>query len=141
MSLISFLIWMRASQNLEKSHQNLMKEWTRRVSVPVQLLLVLGLCGLNHQGASHRPAHCGRMEAEVHQPLGDVHRLHARGLLEVAHVDDELVGNLWFNLKQDQTGLDRSARYTLDWTLNWAVLDCTDQRGRGKMSHRINSDI
>ena len=22
-----------------------------------------------------------------------------------------------------------------------AVLDCTDQRGRGKMSHRINSDI
>ena len=43
--------------------------------------------------------------------------------------------------KQDQTGLDRSARYTLDWTLNWAVLDCTDQRGRGEMSHRINSDI
>ena len=100
MSLISFLIWMRASQNLEKIHQNWMKEWTRRVSVPVQLLLVLGLCGLNHQGASHRPAHCGRMEAEVHQPLGDVHRLHSRGLLEVAHVDDELVGNLWFNLRK-----------------------------------------
>ena len=41
-------------------------------------------------------------------------------------------------IKQDQTGLDRSARYTLEWTLNWAVLDCTDQRGRGKMSHTIS---
>ena len=100
MSLISFLIWMRASQNLEKRHQNLMKEWTRRVSVPVQLLLVLALRGLDHQGASNRPAHGGSVEAEVHQPLGNVDRLHTRGLLEVAHVDDELVGNLWLDLRK-----------------------------------------
>ena len=77
-----------------------MKERRRRVSVPVQFLLVLRLRGLDHEGASHRPAHGGSVEAEVHQPLGNVDRLHTRGLLEVAHVDDELVGNLLLNLRK-----------------------------------------
>ena len=44
--------------------------------------------------------HGGSVEAEVHQPLGNVDRLHTRGLLEVAHVDDELVGNLWLDLRK-----------------------------------------
>ena len=45
----------------------------------------------NHERPCDGPGHGRRVEAVVHQPLGDVHRLHARALLELAHVDDELV--------------------------------------------------
>ena len=94
MSLISFLIWMRASQNLDIDCQETVDMGYRNSAEPVQLLFVLRLCGFNHQSSSNRPAHCGRMEPKVHQPLGDVHGLHSARLLEVPNIDDELVSNL-----------------------------------------------
>ena len=91
MSLISFLIWMRASQNLKTDDKG-----NRKSAAPVQFLLVLRLGGFNHQSSSDRPAHSWSMKPEVHKPLGDVHGFHPARLLEVSHVDYELVSNLQY---------------------------------------------
>ena len=99
MSLISFLIWMRASQNLEI---NFVDKRMKELREPVQLLLVLGLGGFNHQSSSNGPAHRWCVETKVHQPLGDVDGLHTARLLEVPHVDDELVSNLHYMVRSGQ---------------------------------------
>jgi hypothetical protein len=63
----------------------------QRIAEAIQLGLGLALGRLDHQRAGHREAHRRRVEAEVHEALGDVLDLDAAGLLEVAAVEDELV--------------------------------------------------
>ena len=55
--------------------------------------LAFALGGLDHQRAGHGEGHGGRVEAVVHQALGDVLDLDAGGLLELAAVEDHLVGH------------------------------------------------
>ena len=74
--------------------KNLLPDADEGVAEPVQLLLVLRLRGFNHQGPGDGPAHGRGVEAKVHETLGNVDRLHAASLLEVPHVDDELVSHL-----------------------------------------------
>ena len=53
---------------------------------------VLGLGGFDHETTDNRPTHRGRVEAEVHEPLGDVFFGDAGCLLEHAAVENQLVG-------------------------------------------------
>lgn len=57
----------------------------------VQLAARLTLGGLDHDGAGHREAHGGGVEAVVHEALGDVHLGDAAGGLDGADVDDAFV--------------------------------------------------
>ena len=72
---------------------DLLADGDHRVAEAVELGLGLALGGLDHERARHRPRHGRRVIAVVHQALGDVFDLDARGLLERAAVDDELVGH------------------------------------------------
>ena len=63
------------------------------VAEAVQLALVLRLGRLDHQRVGHRKGDSWGVEAVVLQALRNVHRLHAGGLLQVARVEDELVGD------------------------------------------------
>jgi hypothetical protein len=51
-----------------------------RVAEPVELGERFALGGLDHQGAGHREAHRGSVEAVVDEPLGDVVDRHPRRL-------------------------------------------------------------
>ena len=62
-----------------------------RLAEAVELLLRLALGRLHHQRAGDGEAHGRRVEAVVHQPLGDVVHLDARGALHAARVEDALV--------------------------------------------------
>mmetsp|Transcript_16705 Transcript_16705/g.45960 ORF Transcript_16705/g.45960 Transcript_16705/m.45960 type:complete len:209 (+) Transcript_16705:792-1418(+) len=62
-----------------------------RMDESINLLLGLGLGGLNHEGASHRPGHGGSVETVVHQALGHVLSLDPSALLEWPQVQDEFV--------------------------------------------------
>ena len=61
------------------------------VDEAVQLGLAFRFGRLDHQRAGHREAHGGRVEAVVHQALGDVLGADAAGFLERTHIQDALV--------------------------------------------------
>src|SRR2546422_6723214 len=65
---------------------NLPADFDPGVAEPVHLRLRLTLRRLDHQSARYRPGHRRRVEAVVHQTLGDIHRLDAGALLEVSKV-------------------------------------------------------
>ena len=54
--------------------------------------LALGLGGFHHESAWHWPGHGGSVEAVVDEPLGNILRGDAGGLLQLAQVHNELVG-------------------------------------------------
>ena len=62
------------------------------VDEAVQLGLVLGLGGLDHQSVGDGPGHGGCVEAVVLETLGNVDGFDAASVLEAADVQDELVG-------------------------------------------------
>ena len=69
---------------------NLLADGDEGVAEAVELVLGLGLRGLDHEGSGHGPGHGRGMEAVVDHPLGHVLDLDA-ALLEAAEVEDELV--------------------------------------------------
>ncbi len=71
--------------------RDLFADGDHRVDETVQFGHAFGFGRLDHQRAGHRKAHRGRMEAVIHQALGDVFGADAAGFLERAHVQDALV--------------------------------------------------
>ena len=61
------------------------------VAESIELRLGLGLGRLNHQRTGDRPRHRRRVETVIHQALRDVRDFDAGGILDRAHVEDELV--------------------------------------------------
>mmetsp|Transcript_50792 Transcript_50792/g.163025 ORF Transcript_50792/g.163025 Transcript_50792/m.163025 type:complete len:1046 (-) Transcript_50792:41-3178(-) len=70
---------------------DLLLDGDHRLAEAVQLIFVLGLGGLDHQGMWHRPRHGRCMEAIVLQALGDVLLDNAGLAADVREVHDELV--------------------------------------------------
>ncbi len=75
--------WARATSNAEGTYKEAVTRAAAegRFGKGVQRLLALGLCGLDHERLAHDQGEIdrGRMEAEIHQPLGHVHCVHAGG--------------------------------------------------------------
>src|SRR5262249_3705446 len=63
----------------------------QRIAEPIELRLRLALRRLDHERACNWERDRRRVEAVIHQPLGDVLDLDARRRLERAWVDDALV--------------------------------------------------
>jgi hypothetical protein len=72
---------------------NLLADLDHRLTEAVQLGQRLALGRLDHQRAGHGERQRRRVEAVVHQPLGDVLGRRRRRVLQRARVDDALVGD------------------------------------------------
>src|SRR5437870_4718882 len=72
---------------------DLVADGDHRVAEAVELALGLALGRLDHEGPGDGEGDRRRVEAVVHEALGDVHDLDAGRLLELARVRDELVAD------------------------------------------------
>ena len=75
------------------NRRDLLPDGDHRFAETVQFSFRLAFGGFDHQGAGHREAHRGGVEAKIHQPLGYIFHGDAGIVLNFAHVDDALVGN------------------------------------------------
>ncbi len=71
---------------------DLLTDGDHGVAEAVELGLGFGFRGLEHQRAGDGPGHGGGVEAVVHETLGDIFNFDAGGFLEVAAVENELMG-------------------------------------------------
>ncbi len=70
---------------------DLLPDGDHRVAEAIEFGLALGLRRFHHERVGYRKGQRRRMEAEIHQPFGDVSNFNSRTVLELTHVYDELM--------------------------------------------------